>query len=153
MSSQQISSGSWSLEIRIAATCARVWTALTAESTQWWPMDFVTSERTQQFVIEAKVGGRVFEDFGNGEGLLWYSVVGVNHEKELQLAGHLLPPFGGPAITSLKITLAATAEGTLLTIRDDRFGVLGGEPPVEGWRLVFDSGLRTYLEREQRSRD
>ena len=146
MNSGSVSSASWELEIPIAAAIARVWSALTCESEKWWPADFVTSERTLRFVIEAKPGGRVFEDFGNDEGLLWYSVVGVHAEKELQLAGHLLPPFGGPAVTALKISLRTQGDGTLLTIRDDRFGILGGEPPTEGWRQVFDGGLRVYVE-------
>lgn len=106
----------------------------------------MTSERTQRFVIEGRIGGRVFEDFGNDEGLLWYTVVGVNGGRELQLAGHLLPPFGGPAVTSLRISLVPAESGTLLKIRDDRFGVLGGDSPIEGWRQVFDGGLRRYLE-------
>ncbi|MFO0976346.1 MAG: SRPBCC domain-containing protein [Planctomycetaceae bacterium] len=146
MSSGQVSSASWEFEISIAANCARVWEALACESERWWPRDFVTSERTRRFVIEAKVGGRVFEDFGNDEGLLWYSVLGVDGGKELLLAGHLLPPFGGPAVTALRITLAPTESGTLLKIRDDRFGVLGGDSPIEGWRQVFDGGLRRYVE-------
>ncbi len=146
MSSGHVSAASWEFEISIASDCARVWEALARESVQWWPKDFVTSERTQRFVIEGRIGGRVFEDFGDDEGLLWYTVVGVNGGRELQLAGHLLPPFGGPAVTSLRISLVPAESGTLLKIRDDRFGVLGGDSPIEGWRQVFDGGLRRYLE-------
>ncbi|QDU76123.1 hypothetical protein Pan97_31680 [Bremerella volcania] len=111
-------------------------------------MDFVTSDRTQRFVIEPVLGGRAFEDFGDGEGLVWYTVIGVDAGRELVLAGHLLPPFGGPATTALRVTLSAQADGTLVKIRDDRFGILGGDSPVEGWRIVFDGGLRHYLESE-----
>ena len=62
------------------------------------------------------------------------------------LAGHVLPPFGGPATTALRLTLSAQGQGTLLKIRDDRLGALGGDSPTEGWRIVFDNGLRQYLE-------
>ncbi|MCA9037604.1 MAG: SRPBCC domain-containing protein [Planctomycetaceae bacterium] len=146
MSNQQITSGSCEIDVNIAVEPGRVWKALTSESSAWWPMDFVTSERTKRFVIEPELGGRAFEDFGGGDGLVWYSVIGVDADRELVLAGHLLPPFGGPAMTSLRLTLSAAARGTILKIRDDRFGVLGGEPPIEGWRHVFDNGLRQYLE-------
>ncbi|MFN3149742.1 SRPBCC family protein [Bremerella sp.] len=151
MSNQQMTSASYEMEVAIAATPERVWEAIAAESSAWWPMDFVTSERTQRFVIEATLGGRAFEDFGDGDGLVWYTVIGVDTGRELILAGHLLPPFGGPATTALRITVSAQADGTRLKIRDDRFGMIGGESPVEGWRIVFDGGLRNYLESSQAS--
>lgn len=146
MSSRQLTAVSFELEVFIAATRDRVWRAISTEASAWWPEDFATSERTQRFVIEPELGGRAFEDFGGGQGLVWYTVIGVDTGRELILAGHLLPPFGGPATTGLRLTLSAQEDGTLLKIRDDRFGILGGESPIEGWRTVFDSGLRHYLE-------
>ena len=92
------------------------------------------------------LGGRAYEDFGEGDGLLWYSVIGVQAERELILAGHLLPPFGGPAVTALRLSLSAKGKGTLLQVQDHRFGVVGDESPVDGWRLVFDAGLRRFIE-------
>ncbi|PQO25370.1 hypothetical protein C5Y96_23810 [Blastopirellula marina] len=152
MSDPQVTSGCYQLEVMIAAPPQRVWQAIAAESSAWWPIDFVTSERTQRFVIEPTLGGRVFEDFGGGDGLVWYTVIGVEAGRELILAGHLLPPFGGPATTALRITLSAHQQGTLVKIRDDRFGVLEGDSPVEGWRIVFDGGLRCYLEASEANR-
>ncbi|MFN7732856.1 MAG: SRPBCC family protein [Pirellula sp.] len=146
MSEESLTAGSFELDVLIAADSQRVWNAIATEASSWWPKDFVTSERTQRFVIEVELGGRAFEDFGNGDGLVWYSVIGVDAPRELVLAGHLLPPFGGPAITSLRITLVSQDGGTLLKIRDDRFGMLGGQSPIEGWRSVFDGGLRRYVE-------
>jgi uncharacterized protein YndB with AHSA1/START domain len=141
-----LSTGSYSLEITIAATPARVWQALTAESPAWWPKDFHTSARALRFVIEPFLGGRAYEDFGGGDGLVWYSVVGLEVGWELVLAGHLLPPFGGPAVTGLRLTLSTQGSSTLLRVQDDRFGALGGDSPVEGWQFVFDTGLRQYVE-------
>ena len=140
-----LSAATFELELPIASTSERVWKALSRESHRWWPKEFVTSERTQQFVIEAKLGGRVYEDFGDGDGLLWYTVIGIDQGRELILAGHLLPPYGGPATTSLILTLESLPDATLLRIRDHRFGMLGGSP-IEGWRQVFEDGLRRYVE-------
>lgn len=143
---QSPSTASYSLEVMIAATPTRVWQALTTEASAWWPKDFHTSTRAERFVIEPVLGGRVFEDFGGGDGLMWYTVIGVEVEKELVMAGHLLPPFGGPAVTALRLTLSQQSDSTQLKIQDDRFGLLGGESPVDGWRMVFDDGLRLYIE-------
>ena len=146
MAQQQPTVGACELEIVIAARPARVWQALAAESAAWWPRDFHTSARTQRFVIEPVLGGRAYEDFGGGDGLLWYSVIGVEAGRELLLAGHLLPPFGGPAVTALRLTLAEQGAGTRLRVQDYRCGALGGESPADGWRLVFESGLRRHVE-------
>jgi uncharacterized protein YndB with AHSA1/START domain len=137
---------SYSLDVTMAVPPARVWQALTTESSAWWPKDLHTSARTKRFVIEPILGGRAYEDFGGGDGLVWYTVIGVEAGREVFLAGHLLPPFGGPAVTALHLTLSAQAGGTLLRVRDDRFGKLGDESPVDGWRSVFDGGLRKYVE-------
>jgi len=153
MTSPQLTSASFELEVFINAPPDRVWRAISTEAPEWWPKEFVTSERTQRFVIQAKLGGRAFEDFGDGDGLVWYSVIGVDAGRELILAGHLLPPFGGPAITALRLTLSAHGQGTRLTIRDDRFGVVGPESPVAGWRSVFHDGLRPYVEAAVESGD
>ncbi len=146
MSNSPLTCEFYELDVVIAAKPERVWKAIATETSAWWPKDFVTSERTQRFVIETVLGGRAFEDFGGGDGLVWYTVIGVDAGRELVLAGHLLPPFGGPATTALRLTLSAQGHGTLLKIRDDRFGALGGDSPIEGWRIVFDNGLRHYLE-------
>lgn len=146
MPNRELTEASCELEVVIAAKPDRVWKAIACESSEWWPKDFVTSERTRRFVIEPVPGGRAFEDFGDGDGLVWYTVIGVEAGRELIMAGHLLPPFGGPAMTALRLTLSSQGPGTLLKVRDDRFGILGGAPPIDGWREVFDRGLRRYLE-------
>ena len=97
-------------------------------------------------MIEPVLGSRVYEDFGGGDGLVWYSVIGVEAGRELILAGHLLPPFGGPAVTALRLTLSAKAPGTLSRLQDYGFGALGGDSPVDGWRHDFDNGLRQHIE-------
>ncbi len=141
-----ITAATYELEVLIEAPRARVWNALIEESSTWWPKDFYTSDKTRKFTIEGHLGGRFFEDFGDGQGLVWYQVVGIERQKSLLLAGHLLPPFGGPAVTSLRLTLSDITNGTRLQVRDDRFGLLGGESPIEGWRHVFEVGLRSHIE-------
>ena len=64
------------------------------------------------------------EDFGSGDGIIWYTVIGVEAGRELILAGHLLPPFGGPATTALRLTLLTQGHGTILKIRDESNGTI-----------------------------
>src|SRR3712207_2686141 len=94
------------VEITMHAPQERVWQALVNETAHWWPKSFLTSERTKRFVIEPKLGGRVFEDYGGAEGATWYTVVGVDSPNSLALVGHMGPPFGGPLATLLRIALS-----------------------------------------------
>ncbi len=65
------------IELMINAPQQRVWDALVNDARHWWPASFYTSERTKRFVLEPRLGGRMFEDFGSGEGLVWFTVNGI----------------------------------------------------------------------------
>lgn len=133
------------LSIDIAAPADVVWASMTHAAWEWWPADFHTSPRTKRFVIEATLGGRAYEDHGNGDGLVWYTVIAVEAGRDLWLAGHLFPPFGGPAITSLRLTLERKDAGTTLTVVDTHLGEIAGHDPVSGWSHVFGH-LKRHVE-------
>jgi len=95
-------------EVPIDASPARVFEALTRDIGAWWSRDFlVGGERAKRFVLEERVGGSVFEDWGDGQGLEWYRVVGFERGKQLLLAGELFASFGGPARVQEDFQLAA----------------------------------------------
>ena len=65
------------MEIPINAPRARVWKALVEETTFWWPASFYTGPKARGLHIEPKLGGRMYEDWGKGAGVVWYdSAVG-----------------------------------------------------------------------------
>ena len=138
------------LEIAIKAKPARVWEALVQETSRWWLKDFYTSPATKGFVIEPRLGGHAYEDCGDGAGQIWYTVVGIQPPHSIMLLGLLTPAFGGPAQTILQLTLKATGRGTTLHLSDTIFGRVGDEKMTqtrEGWTMLFDGGLKTYVER------
>jgi uncharacterized protein YndB with AHSA1/START domain len=65
------------LEIPIEAPIERVWKALVAETAKWWRRDFYTSNEAKRFVIEPVLGGRMYEDWGDGAGVVWATVNAV----------------------------------------------------------------------------
>lgn len=139
------------VELTIHAPQRRVWDALVNESARWWPKNFLSSEKTKKFVIEPRLGGRVFEDNGGGEGFIWYTVVGVESPNSLQLAGFMGPPFGGPLSSLLRLTLSAlSAKETRLEILDACFGAVGECDTAGGWREVFDDNFRPYVESKKK---
>jgi len=56
-------------EVRLEATPARVWKALVEETSSWWHRDFYTGRNPRAFHIEARLGGAMWEDWGDGQGL------------------------------------------------------------------------------------
>ncbi len=125
----------------------QLWETLVVRTSDWWPREAHTSPRTRRFVLEPCVGGRAYEDFGNGQGILWFSVVGLESGQRLQLAGMLLPPRGGPSLISLHLRVEARPSGaSALTIEDERFGAAGADPPEPCLRSVFERGLRRQLD-------
>ena len=141
------------IELMINAPQQRVWDALVNDAGKWWPASFHTSERTKRFVLEPRLGGRMFEDFGNGEGLIWFNVNGIESPNYLSLVGYMGPPFGGPAASILRLGLsAAGANETKLEIIDSLFGQVEGCETESGWRAIFDEHFRAHVESTGSSR-
>lgn len=136
------------VEIDIAAAPARVWKAITEEATKWWRRDFCVNGAASGFVFEAKVGGRVFEDWGEGAGVLWFTILALDPGRSLDLVGHVTPAFGGPSISHVRLELEARGKATRLKISDASWGHVAGacEEKAGGWKLLFGDGLKPWIE-------
>jgi hypothetical protein len=90
---------------------------------------------------------RMFEDHGKGEGLVWYTVHGIESPNYLWLIGYMGPPYGGPLGSILRISLSsAAADETKLEIIDSLFGQVEGCDQESGWRQIFDEHFRPHVE-------
>jgi len=141
------------LEVPIDAPPKRVWEALVERTTQWWHKDFYIGKTPRGFVIEPRPGGRMYEDWGDGAGMVWMTVVEVDPPRVLQLAGHLTAPFGGPATTHLRLTLDPRGKSeTTLRVSEQAFGRVDEKLRQElhdGWTLLLGEGLKGYVERQK----
>jgi len=135
------------LQIKIAAPAARVWKALLEETTFWWSKDFYTSDKTRGVYFEAKLGGKLYEDYGNGAGAVWYEIFAFNPPHSLDLKGNLAVPYG-PAFSLLHLELKAEGNGTLFRLSDSTFSASkdDAQTKVDGWRQLFEDGLKQYVE-------
>jgi len=137
------------LEISIKAPLERVWKALVEETTFWWPKDFYTSPKTKGFYIEPKLGGRMYEDWGDDAGVIWYEVFAIDPPRSLDLRGYLAVPYG-PGFSLLHLELKQKGNETVLMLSDSTIGAPkdDGKAKFEGWRQLFEAGLKTYLEKQ-----
>jgi len=136
------------LEIRIEAPAARVWEALVEETGRWWPRDFYAGPG-KDFRLEPRLGGRMYEDWGNGAGATWYTVTEIEPGRSLGLSGTMPAAFGGPALSLLRLVLRPEGEATVLELTDSEFRRPTDKAHAsleEGWRLLFEQALKQHAE-------
>jgi DNA-binding transcriptional ArsR family regulator/uncharacterized protein YndB with AHSA1/START domain len=135
------------LEISIKAPLNLVWKSLTEETTFWWSKDFYTSERTKAFRLEPTLGGKMYEDCGEGAGVIWYEVFAIDPPRSIDLRGFLAVPYG-PGLSLLHLELLESGNETVLKLSDSTMGALtdGGKAKSDGWKHLFADGLKQYVE-------
>ncbi len=136
------------MEIPIEAGQKQVWECLIKDVGLWWRKDFYTSPKTQNFIIEPKPGGKMYEDYGNNEGLVWADVIVIDSPDVLELKGHLSPQFGGPAFSFIRLSLEGDDSNTTLTLSDTVFGDISENTEkdlTEGWKMLFEDGFKNYV--------
>ena len=143
-----IGSATHRLTLEIASNHAKAWKSFSEEIDAWWPRDFRATGEPQRMVLELKLGGRLYEDAGDGNGLVWYQVIALDAPRSVLLAGFVAPPFGGPATSLLRVEFSAPAENaTIMDIHDSTFGCLGDTASTaHGWRLLFENGFKRWIE-------
>ena len=138
------------LEIQIAAPRARVWKAIVDETSLWWRKDFYVGKRPKGMVFEPRVGGRMYEDWGDGAGVLWATVFSFAPEQWLDLRGEISPAFGGPRTWQLHCELKDKGKGTHIQLIDSSIGKIdneGAEAVRDGWEMLFgEGGLKGFVE-------
>lgn len=135
--------------IEINAPRTRVWEALVDETSAWWSQDFYVTDSPKGVVIEPHVGGRWYENAGDGAGGLWGFIQTFDPPNRLEIVGALFPQWGGPATMHLTLELEEQGGGTILSVRDTLFGAVTeklGEQTKDGWRALFADAFKTYVE-------
>jgi len=112
----------YAFDVEINAPQEKVWRLLTTDISSWWPPHFNSSPDTKQFVLEPFVGGRLYEDQSNGDGVLWGHVVHLSTPNRIQIQGAMFPEYGGPGTFILSFQLEAKDAGCLLKVSDSQFG-------------------------------
>ncbi len=135
-------------EVTIDAPREETWQAFIDDAGTWWHKDFYVSKGNAKFTIEPKLGGRMFEDGGDGTGFTWFTVQGVVPNEQLYVSGYIRPPFGGPCTSLVTFTFEDAGPGkTVVKISDTTHGHVSDKTASNlegGWRVLF-TGLRDHV--------
>lgn len=134
--------------VEIDAPRERVWKALTDQAGAWWHPGFMTRKETLAFRIEARLGGHAFEDWGDGQGLVWYTVTGILRNELLQLSGDL-DLHHGPARLQTTFRLEDLGGRTRVTMEESAFGRTPEKLKQDlaaGWRVLLEGCLKVFVE-------
>jgi len=137
------------VECIISQNISKAWDAYMTDNAKWWPKDMYTSPKTKRFVVEKKLGGLLYEDFGEGEGLVWGSIIGLDKPNTILIKGTLAKEFGGPATTIEKIGFQQDGENTKVSYHIDFVGVVDEKTKnslAEGWQMILDKYYKPYCE-------
>jgi hypothetical protein len=135
-------------EVVVRSTRARAWRTFTTGIMTWWPAGFAT-RKDARMVLEARLGGRLREDWGRGGGLTWYTVESIDPGRMLLLYGDIGAPYGGPARTHVEVTFDDAPGGTRVRLRDVVFA--GATPALRdalasGWKIVIENSFAAHFE-------
>lgn len=139
-------------EVMINAPPDRVFGAITRDIAAWWgPPEIIDVDRARDVILEPQLGGRLFEDWGNGEGAIWGTVTRIKRGAYLELTGRLGTKRA--VVGVITFILEAKGEGTLLRLSHRAVGEI--RPETEGnydrgWRDLLDRRLRAFVERGER---
>lgn len=133
------------METVISAPKQRVWKGLIEDTTLWWPKAFYTSPKATNFHIEPKLGGRMYEDWGDGNGVIWAQVFALDAPNAIHLQGCLSPPYG-PAVAIIVFQLEEREGTTVLKLSDSTIGKTDKCEKEAGWKELFEGSFKPFVE-------
>ena len=134
------------MEVLINAAPERVFGALTENVLGWWDTEHCTYKHGKM-VLEPQVGGRFYEDWGEGEGALFGMVRYIERNRLLKIEGTI--GMDVLVLGMIRYELVPQGPATLLKFTHHAFGELDEETEgayVEGWKDMLEGRLRAYVE-------
>lgn len=135
-------------ELRFRAVPEQVFSVLTERTAEWFPLSY-GGERLAAIVVEPWVGGRHFEDWGDGAGYLYGHVTVFDPPRRYATRGRIM----AGTILDTDYLLTAADEDTVLAMTKTAFGPMTEEEAASiatyGDVARFEDALRGVIEAER----
>lgn len=111
--------------IDIAAPRARVWSLLTERIDAWWTLPYRTREDALAMRLELKLGGRFWEDWGDGAGRVWATIEAIRAPELLEFSGVMIMP--GALSGTVRVQLLEADGGCRVEVEQVAVGAITDE--------------------------
>jgi uncharacterized protein YndB with AHSA1/START domain len=141
------------MEISIQAPRPKVYEAMTGDITPWFGGPYSTLPDAKGRVIEPRVGGRFYEDWGDGYGALWGTVTSIRKNEWLEFSGSC--GMGGAVHGVVRIELEEQGGATLIKLSHRAMGEVNADAAngyTQGWTDLLGTRLKAWVERGERQR-
>ncbi len=134
-------------EITIEAAPARVFEALTNEVSAWWGAPYLISEEAKTLTLEPKIGGRFYEDWGDGAGALWGLVTSFKQNEWIEVSGSI--GMSGVVSGVVSFELQTQGNGTIIKLSHRAMGEVNERLQAGyagGWHDLLAVRLKAFVE-------
>jgi len=135
------------LEVDIRAPRARVFEAITKGVQSWWGLPYMRDGGAAAIVMEPRLGGRPYEDWGDGQGSVWATVTSLRRDEWIELTGNV--GLFGAVHGVVQIRLADHAGGTRVSLSHRMAGEVDERTHAgytEGWADLIGGRLKAFVE-------
>ena len=135
-------------ELTIEAPKDKVFSALTKDTSFWWGAPYLISDELKELVVEPKLGGMFYEDWGDGAGAIWGTVTQWKKNEIFEFTGKC--GMGGAVNGVICFTLESKGSSTLLKLEHDAVGHITEKTQsgyTHGWNDLLEKRLKTYVEK------
>ncbi|MGC4005109.1 MAG: hypothetical protein QM811_19145 [Pirellulales bacterium] len=127
------------------------WDCFTTEIGRWWPGTFCSSpDRVKVFQGEFILGGKLFEDWGNGNGWVWYTIYKLDSIHHAFRAQGMMSD-GSTSDIKLHITAKNESESLVRITREHITGEIESKETLvktqtQGWDELLGKHFKRYFE-------
>jgi uncharacterized protein YndB with AHSA1/START domain len=135
-------------EIKIEASAEKVFSALTKDTSYWWGAPYLIDDEPKKLVIEPKLGGLFYEDWGDGAGATWGVVTRWKKNETFEFSGRC--GMGGAVNGVICFILENKGSSTLLKMEHDVVGHVTEKTQAGysyGWNDLLEKRLKAYVEK------
>lgn len=135
-------------EIIVQAPVDKVFSALTKDTSFWWGAPYLIGDAPKKLIVEPKLGGMFYEDWGDDAGAIWGTVTQWKKNEVFEFTGKC--GMGGAVHGVICFTLESKGSSTFLKLEHDAIGHVTEKTQsgyTAGWNDLLEKRFKAYVEK------
>jgi uncharacterized protein YndB with AHSA1/START domain len=137
-------------KLELRAPAKKVFEALTKDISKWWKREYlIGGEKAKKLICEPKLGGKMYEIWGQNEGSTWGTVTEIKKNERLEICGTI----GNAGATWSKVGYDFESAGKSTTLSFSHHAIGSFEEGTleefdAGWDQIFTE-LKSFVEKKK----